>query len=108
MHGTSMKMDKKGEVVVDSRNDNGVIFTKRFFNNYLGKDMKKQSVLCLITGHFKFKEIGVHPWKIDFHALDVNFDSTMHHKNDFEYGSIFSKDKHKTREVELEEMFSNL
>ena len=108
MHGTNMKIDKKGEVVVDSSNKNHIIFTKRFFNNVLGKDMKKQSVLCLITGHYKYQEIRVHPWKINFIAQDVNFDCTMHYQNEFRYKSIFENDKEKTRELELEEMFSQL
>jgi UDP-2,3-diacylglucosamine pyrophosphatase LpxH len=103
MHGASMKMDKDGSLKVDQRNENHIIFTKRFFNNVLGTDMKKQSVLCMITGHFKHEEIKVHPWKIDFIAKDVNFDNTMDKTGELKFDSILEN-----REIELNEMFQNI
>lgn len=107
MHGASMKMDKHGSLKVDQRNENHIIFTKRFFNNFLGKDMSKQGVLNMITGHFKHKEIGVHPWKIDFTAKDVNFDNTMNKTTELKFESIFQS-SFKNREIELNDMFHNI
>ena len=108
MHATSMTMNEDGSIKVDKRNDNSLIFTKRYFNNVLGKDMKKQSCLWLVNGHFKYDQIQVHPWKIDFMVKDVNFDSQMQKANVFQYESIFDKHLFKARELEMEKLFDEL
>ena len=107
MHGTSMKMGKDGALKIDSRNDNHLIFTKRFFNNVMGKDMKKQSSLSLITGHFNYKDMHVHPWKIDFIAQDVNFDTKIHTASDLSFESLHDLNREKMRELELDGMFKS-
>ena len=108
MHGAYMKMESDGSLKIDKRNENSKIFTKRLFNNLLGKDMKKQSALSLVTGHFKHKNVGTHPWKIDFIQKDVNFDIDMHKFNDFNYSHLFKIHADKVRELELDGMFHGL
>lgn len=108
MHGTSMSMDCDGEVKVDKRNENAFIFTKRYVNNVFGRDMKKQSALWLVTGHFKFKDVRVHPWTINFSQTDVNFDYEMHTNNINMESNLLDEHAQKVREMELDMMFSNL
>jgi hypothetical protein len=74
----------------------------------MGKDMRKQSTLSLITGHFKHKDFGVHPWTINFIKTDVNFDWRINNAKDIEFESIFETNAAQAREIELEEMFNGI
>jgi len=108
MHGTSMSMKENGVVKVDKRKENAFIFTKRFVNNFFGKDMKKQSALSLVTGHYCYKDVQVHPWTINFALTDVNFDAKMHKKNPFDFVNIFDNYAQRAREIELDIMFNHI
>ena len=108
MHGAKMSMNNDGELKLEKRKKNALIYTKRLMNNTFGIDMKKQSALSLVTGHFKFYDVKVHPWTIDFAAADINFDHHMNNSNPLDLEEIFDEHAKKVRELELEQMFSSL
>ena len=100
MHGAKMSMNNDGELKLEKRKKNALIYTKRLMNNTFGIDMKKQSALSLVTGHFKFYDVKVHPWTIDFAAADINFDHHMNNSNPLDLEEIFDEHAKKVRELE--------